>query len=201
MARFTPEGTLGPFYPGTFALQSMPADLSTVAPILVHRPQGQSIQLSGRFIDANGAPVASLVLEVWQANAFGRYRHPLDREDRPDSPLDPQFDGFARIRTNDSGAYEFRTIKPGSHPIREGESSRRAPHLRFTIFASGIDRLVTQVFFDDEPLNESDPVLRCIPDPFVRQRLIAKSEGKDRYVLNIVLRGKNETPFFDDWAE
>src|SRR5438045_95536 len=102
---FTPEATLGPFYPGVFAMNAMPRDLSLVAPILAHRPHGRAIRLSGRFFDANGAPVPSLIVEVWQANAFGRYRHPLDETDRP---LDPQFDGFARIRTADDGAYEFR---------------------------------------------------------------------------------------------
>src|SRR5262245_14362217 len=114
---FTPEATIGPFYPGVFALNSIPCDLSTVAPILAHRPQGESIRLSGRFIDSNGAPVPSLIVEVWQANAHGKYRHPLDRSERP---LDPQFDGFARVRTNDDGIYELKTIKPGAHPIREG---------------------------------------------------------------------------------
>jgi protocatechuate 3,4-dioxygenase alpha subunit len=194
---FTPEGTLGPFYPGVFALQSMPSDLSIIAPILAHRPQGMPIHLSGEFTDSNGAPVPSLIVEIWQANANGRYRHPEDVSDRP---LDPQFDGFARIRTNDSGFYELRTIKPGAHPVRQGSPIVRAPHLRFTIFASGIDRLVTEVFFEDEPLNEADPVLGCIPDPAVRRRLIAARQGEGQYRLDIVMRGDNETPFFDDWA-
>ena len=187
---FTPEATIGPFYPGAFALESLPSDLSSVAPILVHRPQGQPIRLSGRFVDSTGAPVPSLIVEVWQANAAGRYRHPADRSDRP---LDPQFNGFARIRTSTEGVYELRTIKPGAH-------GDRAPHLRFTIFASGIDRIVTQVFFEDEPLNETDPVLNCIGDNAVRRRLIAKGRGDGEYALDIVMRGENETPFFDDWA-
>src|SRR5215472_2560256 len=184
MPLFTPEGTIGPFYPGVFALKSMPSDLSTVAPILAHRPQGMPIRLSGRFIDSNGAPVPSLIVEVWQANAHGRYRHPLDISDRP---LDPQFDGFARIRTMDDGVYEFRTVKPGAHPVREGSPLMRAPHLRFTIFASGIDRIVTQIFFEDEPLNAADPVLGCIPDPDVRHRLIAKRRREGEYTLDIVM--------------
>src|SRR5580704_15191260 len=113
---FTPEGTLGPFYPGVFALAEMPRDLSTVAPILAHRPQGEPIRLSGRFFDSNGAPVPSLIIEFWQANAQGRYRHPQDQSARP---LDPQFDGFARVRTNDDGRFTFPTIKPGPHPVGE----------------------------------------------------------------------------------
>jgi len=195
-SRFTPEGTLGPFYPGVFALQSMPGDLATVAPILAHRPYGQPIRISGRFIDSNGSPVPSLIVEVWQANAHGRYRHALDRSERP---LDPQFDGFARIRTDDEGRYDVRTIKPGAHPVKEGGALIRAPHLRFTIFASGIDRIVTQIFFEDEPSNANDPVLNCIQDPAVRRRLIATRQGEGEYVLDIVMRGEGETPFFGDW--
>lgn len=196
----TPEATVGPFYPGVF-VEDMPHDLVAIAPLLAHRPHGQAITLSARFLDALGRPVRSLIVELWQANAFGRYRHPQDRSARP---LDPQFDGFARLRTSDEGALHFTTIKPGAHPVREGSPLMRAPHLRLTIFASGIDRLVTQVYFDDEPLNASDPVLSSIPDPAVRRRLIAR-RCPDRdgaaalaYELDFILRGDGETPFFDD---
>ena len=187
---FTPEATVGPFYPGVFALNQMPRDLSTVAPVLAHRPQGQRIRLSGRFLDGNGRSVPSLIIEFWQANAQGRYRHPLDPSE---GDLDPQFDGFARVRTTDDGVYTLTTIKPGAH-------GKRAPHFRMTIFASGIDRLVTQVFFDDEPLNATDPVLNCIADPWVRSRLVARRGVEGDYTLEIIMRGERETPFFDDWA-
>jgi protocatechuate 3,4-dioxygenase, alpha subunit len=176
----------------------MPADLFNVAPVLAHHPEGQPVRLSGRFLDSNGDGVPSLVIEVWQANAHGRYRHPLDYSDRP---LDPQFGGFARLRTDDAGRFALSTIKPGPHATSPGSRILRAPHLRLTIFASGIDRLVTQVFFDDEPLNETDPVLTCIPDPARRSRLVARGSGNSEYCLDIVLRGAVETPFFDDWAE
>jgi protocatechuate 3,4-dioxygenase beta subunit len=197
-ARFTPEATVGPFYPGAF-VASMPQDLSTVGPLVAHRPQGQPIVFVARFLDALGRPVPSLIVEFWQANAHGRYRHPSDRSA---APLDPQFDGFARLRTEDDGAIRFSTIKPGSHPVYRG-SGTRAPHLRLTIFVSGIDRLVTQVFFDDEALNTSDPVLQSIADESVRRRLIAKRrdggpDGIPEYALDIVLRGGAETPFFED---
>jgi protocatechuate 3,4-dioxygenase alpha subunit len=194
---FTPEGTLGPFYPGVFAFSGMPRNLSEIAPILAHRPAGQPIRIFGRFFDANGLGVPSLIVEIWQANAYGRYRHPLDHSGRT---LDPQFDGFARIRTSDDGSYSFSTIKPGAHPLRDGSPVMRAPHLRFTIFASGVDRLVTQVFFDDEALNSTDPVLNCMEDPRLRQRLIARRVSEGEYALDIVMRGEAETPFFDDWA-
>jgi protocatechuate 3,4-dioxygenase, alpha subunit len=200
---FTPEATVGPFYPGAF-LTDTPQDLWTVAPLVAHRPQGQPIVLAARFLDALGRPVPSLIVEFWQANAHGRYRHP---DDRSAAPLDPQFDGYARLRTEDDGTVRFHTIKPGAHP------EHRAPHLRLTIFASGIDRLVTQIFFDDEPLNATDPVLISVPDSVVRARLIAASVGvgaearidagerrRREYAIDIVLRGDAEAPFFDDFA-
>jgi len=195
-APFTPEATIGPFYPGAF-LTHIPQDLWNVAPLVAHHPQGQAILLVVTFVDSLKRPVPSLVVEFWQANAHGRYRHP---QDQSAAALDPQFDGFARLRTSDDGVLRFATIKPGAHPVRAGATMMRAPHLRLTIFASGIDRLVTQVFFDDEPLNETDPVLRSIADPQVRGRLIAKRRGAAEYELDVVLRGDNETPFFDDWA-
>jgi len=199
---FTPEATIGPFYPGAF-LTHMPQDLWTVAPLVAHHPQGRPMVLVARFVDVMKRPVPSLVVEFWQANAHGRYRHP---QDQSAAPLDPQFDGFARLRTSDEGVMRFYTIKPGPHGVGGGSAATRAPHVRLTIFASGIDRLVTQIFFDDEPLNQSDPVLNSIPDPRVRERLIAKrrsigagGEGVGEYEIDIVLRGENETPFFDDW--
>src|SRR5207237_7957492 len=98
--------------------------------------------------------------ESWQRKRRGRYRHPADLSGEP---IDPQFDGFARLRTNDVGVLELRTIKPGSHPVPNRSAVIRAPHLRLTIFASGIDRLVTQIFFAGEPSNDSDQVLQRIP--------------------------------------
>lgn len=202
--RPTPEGTIGPFYPGVFVTQ-MPQDLWTVSPLVAHRPHGQPIVCHARFLDGLGRPIPSLLVEFWQANAHGRYRHPQDRSTRP---LDPQFDGFARLRTSDEGLLRLHTIKPGPHPVRDGSSMMRAPHLRLTIFASGIDRLVTQVFFNDEPLNQSDPVLNSIPDSRARDRLLATrrqepgaavASGVIVYALEITLRGESETPFFDDW--
>jgi protocatechuate 3,4-dioxygenase beta subunit len=182
----------------------MPQDLWSVAPLLAHHPQGQPIVLVARFLDSIGQPVPSLLVEFWQANAHGRYRHPADRSA---APLDPQFDGFARLRTADDGVMRFATIKPGAHAVFNGSGAVRAPHLRLMIFASGFDRLVTQLFFDDEPLNQSDPVLQSIPDPRVRERLIARRRSEpDRqaateYQIEIVLRGADETPFFDDGDE
>jgi len=199
--RFTPEATVGPFYPGAFVADA-PQNLWQVSPLLAHHPQGQPIVVVLRFADALKRPVPSLIVEFWQANAHGRYRHPADAGG---APLDPQFDGFARLRTSDEGVLEFHTIKPGAHPVPNQSGVVRAPHLRLTVFASGIDRLCTQLFFGDEPLNASDPVLHSLPGPALRERLIAKARGGAPagdprvYELDVVLRGDNETPFFDDW--
>lgn len=197
---FTPEATIGPFYPGTF-VASAPQDLWNVAPLVAHRPQGRPILFVARFIDSMQRPVPSLVVEFWQANAHGRYRHPLDVSD---APLDPQFDGFARLRTSDEGILEFHTIKPGAYPVPGQTGIVRAPHLRLTVFASGIDRLYTEVFFADEAAsNASDPLLQSIADPALRDRLIARpreelsSDGARVYDLDLVMRGERETPFLE----
>jgi protocatechuate 3,4-dioxygenase beta subunit len=199
--RPTPEATIGPFYPGAF-VGAFPQDLWQVSPLVAHHPHGEPIVLAVRVFDALRRPVPSVVIECWQANAHGRYRHPADQSSRP---LDPQFDGFARLRTSDEGMIRLHTIKPGPCPVAEGSDAMRAPHIRLTIFASGIDRLVTHVFFDGEPLNATDPVLNSLPDPEDRARLIAtpdrvKSGEHREYVVDVVLRGDRETPFFDDWS-
>lgn len=197
---FTAEATIGPFFPGAF-VASMPQRLDSVAPILTQRPQGQPIALSMRFTDSNGKPVRRVIVEIWQANAHGRYRHPLDSSGLP---LDPQFDGFARLGTDNDGRFVFPTVKPGAHPTPAG--AMRAPHLRLTVFASGIDRIVTQIFFDGELGNAGDPLLASLPDPALRRRLIAQRtphddrDGVHAYHIDIVMRGEHETPFFDDWS-
>jgi len=153
------------------------------------------------FRDSDDLPVPSVIVEVWQANANGRYRHP---QDRSDVPLDPQFDGFARLRSNDHGICVLTTIKPGAHRV---SGHTRAPHLRLTLFASGIDRLTTQIFFEGEPLNSSDPLLDSVADFNLRERLIARRDSTGDvgeaagYEVSIVFRGERETPFFDDTSE
>jgi protocatechuate 3,4-dioxygenase, beta subunit len=201
-APFTPEATIGPFYPGVFVAQ-MPQALHTVAPLLALRPEGQVVTLHGRFVDSLHRPVRAVIVEIWQANAHGRYRHPADRSPQP---LDAQFEGFARLCSDAEGRFLFTTVKPGGHPVRPGSDVMRAPHLRLTIFASGIDRIVTQIFFEGEALNAADPLLSSIDEPHVRERLIArrKPDGDSAvahaYEIDIGMRGDLETPFFDDWT-
>ena len=196
----TPEATVGPFYPGVFVDQFR-SDLTQVGPLVALRPEGQPITLTLHFSDAAGKPVPSVIVEVWQANARGRYRHPRDNSG---AALDPHFDGFARLRTGDDGACVLKTIKPGPH---QAGGYTRAPHLRLTIFASGIDRLQTQIFFGTEAQNAADPVLNSITNTAARERLIARRNGKAdadgalAYELSVILRGNGETPFFDDLQE
>lgn len=204
-APFTPEATIGPFFPFPFTEERRWSALPS--PGVPLRPAGRPVVLSGRIVDCHGAGIRNMLLESWQANAHGRYRHP---DDGGTAALDPAFDGFARVRTDADGGYRLETIKPGAHHgtggTVTGETVTRAPHLRFTIFGSGIDRLVTFAFFEDEPLNDGDPLLLSL-DPPERSRLIARRATTDDtggfagYRLDIVLRGAAETPFFDDWQD
>ena len=202
---FTPESTVGPFFPGIF-VSEMPQDLVKIAPLLTPRPQGQPISLTGRVLDEAGAPVQHAILEFWQANACGRYRHPLDQSLRA---LDPQFDGFARVCTDARGEFRLVTIKPGAHKFSpqgtRGDAGEivRAPHLRLTLFASGVDRLYTQIFFDDEALNATDPLLTSVEENRRRRLVATRIDNGDEiiaYHLDIRMRGEDETPFFDDWG-
>lgn len=200
MPPFTPEATIGPFFPFPFTEERRWSPLPS--PGVPLRPDGQRIVLSGRILDCHGAGIRNMLLESWQANAHGRYRHP---DDRGTAPLDPAFDGFARVRTGADGDYRLETVMPGRHPGADGRAMR-APHLRFTVFGSGIDRLVTFAFFEGEPLNDGDPLLLSLDAPD-RARLVARRVADDdaggggAYRLDIVLRGDLETPFFNDWPD
>ena len=198
--QFTPEATIGPFFP--FAFTEGAEWRALPAPGTGHRADGAPVVLAGRILDCHGAGIRNMIVESWQANAHGRYRHP---DDDGDAALDPAFDGFARVRTDADGGFRIATIKPGAHPAVSG-NAMRAPHLRLTVFGSGIDRLVTLAYFDDEPGNPADPLLASLEEPD-RSRLVARrsptedEDGATAYRLDIVLRGEAETPFFDDWQE
>lgn len=143
--RPTADDAMGPFYP--LAAADEDADL-TAAPGRTDRARGTLLYLSGRVLDPRGAPVAGAVIEMWQANAAGRYAHP--RDDNP-APLDPAFSGFARLRTDEQGRYQIKTVKPGEYP-------GRTPHLHFAVRGQR-SRLVTQMYFEGEPRNERDGLL------------------------------------------
>ena len=191
------EDTVGPYYPYSFVDDDR-SDLTRLHHGLSVGPQGKPIILRGRLLDCEGQPVDDALLEFWQANAQGILRTP----DAPDHPLlDPYFDGCGRLITT-LEPFAFKTIKPGQIAAGKGMGAR-APHITLTIFSDGITRLVTQIFFDDEPeANARDPLLESLPAE-LRGRLIAEltstpSDGPAIYEIAIVMRGEGETPFFDD---
>jgi protocatechuate 3,4-dioxygenase beta subunit len=164
------------------------------------RAIGQLINVSGRLTDEDGAPIAGALIEIWQANACGKYIHQWDRHQ---APLDPNFIGQGRILTDTEGCYRLRTIKPGGYPVAESDWWWRPPHIHFSIFGvSWMDRFITQVFFPGEPLNQTDLLLNGIPDEEARQRVMFAPQPtkvtKDFNILefhrDFVLRGKRGTP-------
>ena len=136
----------------------------------------------------------NLVLEVWQADGAGIFRHPVDTRY---ADADPNFFGWGRTQTDKQGQYRFRTIKPGAYAMPDG--AIRAPHVNVLILSSGLMRqLRTVLFFDGEARNDTDPVLVAVRPAELRRRLLAQREGPARYRFDIRLRGEGETPFFDD---
>lgn len=185
MRGLTPFQTLGPFF--DFGLIIPNGD--TVA-----QPEssGRHVVIEGTLRDGNGELLADALVEVWQANAAGKYRHPADRQDRP---LDPAFDGFGRVATNDRGEFTFKTVVPGRVPGAGGRL--QAPHLAVGVLARGVlTRLVTRLYFEDEPSNAEDEILSLVPVER-RPTLIAKRIEPDRYRFDIILQGEGETVFFD----
>jgi len=159
---------------------------------------GERIRLEGRVLDGLGAPCRDILLEIWQANAAGRYAHPADTQDRA---LDPAFRGWGRRGTDfETGLWVFETVKPGPVIGRCGFKDM-APHVNLWLVARGINiGLSTRVYFADEPANADDPVLRMIDPPVRRETLLARREeraGGVVYVFDIRLQGERETVFFD----
>jgi len=163
-------------------------------------PQGQRIVVAGRVLDERGRPVAGALVEVWQANAAGRYWHVKD--DHP-APLDPNFTGAGRTITDADGRYEFTTIKPGAYPWRNHDNAWRPAHIHFSLFGTEFrTRLVTQMYFPDDPMFPYDPIFQAIRDERARQRLISRfdlaltrPEWALGFSFDIVLRGEGSTPF------
>ncbi len=161
-------------------------------------PLGERIVISGRVLDEDGHPVRRTLVEVWQANAAGRYVDPAD--DHP-APLDPNFTGAGRCLTDDQGRYRFVTVKPGAYPWRNHENAWRPAHVHFSLFGPQLaSRLVTQMYFPGDPLLALDPVLNAIPDRRGRKVLVARfdiattiPEWALGYHWDIVLRGRDAT--------
>jgi len=155
---------------------------------------GERVTLRGRVLDGNGKPVNDGVVEIWQANAQGKYAHP---EDAQDKAIDRAFRGFGRSLTRSDGGFRFVTVKPG--PVPGPEGVQQAPHIVVTVFMRGLlKHLITRVYFPDEPANADDPVLKLVPAER-RATLLAKRVAGEKGVLewNVVIQGQDETVFFD----
>ena len=186
----TPSQTVGPFF-------HLGLDRPEWTDLTASNPAGERIVIEGRVLDGDGAPVPDALIELWQANAAGRYAHPDDQQ--TDKPLDPNFRGFGRVATDAEGRFRVTTIRPGPVPGRG--NSLQAPHINLVFFSRGLlIHLHTRIYFADEPANASDPLLSSIEDAAVRGTLLARREGSGspaRYRFDIVLQGENETVFLD----
>jgi protocatechuate 3,4-dioxygenase beta subunit len=160
---------------------------------------GQRIIVAGRILESDGRPVRGTLLELWQANAAGRYVHEGDQHD---APLDPNFHGSGHAITDNDGNFRFLTIAPGAYPWRNSYNAWRPAHLHFSVFGTGFaSRLVTQMYFPGDPLLALDPIYNSIPDRAARERLISRydpelsqAEYALGYRFDIVLRGRDATP-------
>jgi protocatechuate 3,4-dioxygenase beta subunit len=163
-------------------------------------PLGERIIVTGRVLDEDGHPIRNTLIEIWQANAAGRYIHPVDQHP---APLDPNFTGAGRTFTDDEGRYQFISIKPGAYPWRNHHNGWRPAHIHFSLFGPAlVTRLITQMYFPGDPLFPLDPIFNSIRDEQARQRLIARFDIETTqpewalgYQFDIVLRGRNATPF------
>ncbi len=170
---------------------------------IVHtgEPLGERITVTGKVLDGSGRPVAGQLVEVWQANASGRYIH---RRDRHPAPIDPNFTGVGRCLTGPNGSYRFTTIKPGPYPWRNHRNAWRPAHIHFSLFGTDFtQRMITQMYFPGDPLFALDPIYQSITDPAARQRLVAtydhdltEPEWSTGYRWDVVLTGSHRT-----WTE
>ena len=183
----TPSQTIGPYLKIGFTALAVNA----IAPA---RGAGEHLTIEGRVVDGDGKPVNDAVLEIWQADAGGKYAH---AEDTAKSVAAGQFRGFGRVMTDAEGAFRFTTVKPG--PVQGPKGAMQAPHLVVTVFMRGLlKHLLTRIYFPDDPGNASDPILLLVPAER-RATLVAKRlpQAKAALQWNLVLQGENETVFFD----
>lgn len=161
-------------------------------------PLGQRIIVSGSVLDENRRPVPGTVIEIWQANAAGRYIH---KRDQWDAPLDPNFTGVGRAITDSQGRYKFCTVRPGAYPWKNHDNAWRPAHIHLSLLGPAFaTRLVTQMYFPDDPLLTLDPIACAVPEPY-RQRLVSRFDLKITqagwalgYRFDVVLRGTDATP-------
>jgi protocatechuate 3,4-dioxygenase beta subunit len=185
----------GPAY-GESAVGELDADLTRQH---AGEPLGERIVVSGRVLAPDGRPLRGQLVEIWQANAAGRYRHAVDTHP---APLDPNFSGAGRCLTDDDGWYRFITVKPGAYPWGNHENAWRPNHIHFSLFGRAFtDRLVTQMYFPGDPLFEYDPIYNSVRDESARERLVSRFDlalTKPDWALgfrwDIVLGGREATP-------
>ena len=162
--------------------------------------QGERIIVAGQVRDEDGRPQPGVMIEIWQANAAGRYDHARDQHD---APLDPNFHGIGRVFSDAEGRYSFTSIKPGAYPWRNHHNAWRPNHIHYSLFGAGYaQRLITQMYFPGDPLLPLDPIFNTVPDPAARNRLVAafdlavtQPEWALGYRFDFVLRGRGQTPF------
>jgi protocatechuate 3,4-dioxygenase beta subunit len=162
-------------------------------------PLGERIAVSGRVVDEDGRPIRHTLVEIWQANAAGRYLH---KNDQHNAPLDPNFTGEGHTFTDEDGRYRFLTVRPGAYPWKNHYNAWRPQHIHFSLFGPAFaTRLVTQMYFPGDPLLEFDPIFHSIPDEAARRRLISLFDWLSTepdlslgFRFDIVLRGRNATP-------
>ena len=180
----TGEATIGPFFPPRY----VDAGANDLTQFEDRKAQGEVIEIAGVVRQEDGAPLENLVVEIWQADAKGIYRHPADPRHRE---ADPRFFGWGRAATDREGRYAFRTVRPGA-------LQGRARHINVMVMFSGLMRILkTTLFFPGEQANDADPVYQAVPKAR-RRLLVAREEAAGRYRFDLKLRGEHETPFFDD---
>jgi protocatechuate 3,4-dioxygenase, beta subunit len=185
----------GPAY-GESAVEPLDGDLTRQH---AGEPLGQRIILEGRVLGSDGKPLRGQLIEIWQANAAGRYHHGVDTHD---APLDPNFTGAGRALTDDEGRYRFVTIKPGIYPWPNHPNAWRPAHIHVSVFGRAFtERLITQMYFPDDPLFPFDPIFNSVSDPKARERMVSSFDldnGVPDWALcyrwDIVLRGSTQTP-------
>ena len=186
MSQLTPFSTVGPFFKLLVRDRAEGTDC-----LCSEATRGERITIAGRLLAGDGAPVDDGLVEIWQADAQGLYHHPDDpNEDKADAA----FTGFGRAATAAGGVFSFQTIKPGTVPGPDGQT--QAPHILVSVMARGImSRCWTRIYFEGEPLNDDDPILKLVP--VERRHTLLARQRDGRYEFNVVLQGENETVFFE----
>ena len=183
-----------------FAESAVPRGTCDLTNLGQGEPIGQRIVVTGRVVDEDGRPVPNSLMEIWQCNAAGRYLHANDQHR---APLDPNFTGEGRMLTDEDGRYRFVTIRPGAYPWTNHHNAWRPAHIHFSLFGNVYaQRLVTQMYFPDDPLIPFDAIINTIPDEAARRSLVSRFSMEETipdealgFVHDIVLRGRDATPF------